>query len=116
MAKNPSLEPQSLTKSFHEALILAALLDGPLHGYQLALDIEERSAGAFRFKHGTLYPILHKLEQEGRIRGTWDPGAGGRRRKRYAITKQGRRHVGELRVAWEGFCARFLEFLGRADA
>ena len=64
-------EVQNLTKSCNEALILAILAERPRHGYQLALELEERSNGFFRFNHGTLYPILHKLENDGLIRGTW---------------------------------------------
>ena len=48
------LETQNLARSCHESLILATLADGPRHGYQLALEIEDRSSGTFRFNHGTL--------------------------------------------------------------
>jgi DNA-binding PadR family transcriptional regulator len=113
MAHPAHFELQNLTKSFHEALILSSLASGPRHGYQLALDIEARSERAFRFRHGTLYPILHKLEKDGLLEGSWDEI--GRRRKRYAITDKGRRHLEAQRAAWEGFSARFLGLLRRAD-
>lgn len=50
-----------------------------MHDYQIALDVEERSDGAFELQHGTLNPILHGLEDEGLIEGTWSEE--GRRRR-----------------------------------
>ncbi len=54
--------------------------------------MEEESNGLFRFRHGTLYPILHRLEEEGLIGGSWSR-EGGRRKKVYALTGAGRRHL-----------------------
>ncbi len=110
--KEPTLEPQHLAKSCNEALILAALAAGPRHGYQLALDVESRSGGHFRFQHGTLYPILHKLEKEGLIAGVWSEAEGERRRKSYALTAKGRAYAEDQREAWRLFCARFFQALG----
>lgn len=85
---------QTLGRTIHEVLILAVLRERPKHGYQIALDVEEETGGVFTFQHGTLYPILHRLDREGRIRGRWDRG-GGRRRKVYALTESGRSHLAE---------------------
>jgi len=103
----PEVEAQNLTRFCNEALILSALRDGPLHGYQLVLDIEQRSDGFFRFNHGTLYPILHKLEKEGKISGSWSPEATGRKRKSYTLTDDGQRYVEELLASWAEFQRRF---------
>ncbi|MBT8397796.1 MAG: helix-turn-helix transcriptional regulator [Gemmatimonadetes bacterium] len=109
--KQPHLEPQSFAKHFNEALLLSALESGPKHGYQLALDIEERSGKRFGFKHGTLYPILHKLEKEGLIEGAWsDEGSRGKR-KRYQLTRDGELYLQDLRMAWKGFIDRFCEVI-----
>ena len=78
----------TLSKRINELLVLAVLDHGPAHGYQIALSVEERTGGAFSFQHGTLYPVLHRLEVEGRIRGKWQRE--GRRRKTYHLTKAGR--------------------------
>lgn len=85
------VETQSLGRNVNELLVLATLEDGPRHGYQIALDVEEESDGAFELQHGTLYPILHRLEKEGLIQGTWEEE--GRRRKVYGLTERGRRHL-----------------------
>ena len=89
-----SVDIQALGRAIHEVLIVAVLREGPKHGYQIALDVEEETAGVFAFQHGTLYPILHRLEAAGRIRGRWDRG-GGRKRKVYALTDDGRAHLAE---------------------
>ena len=59
----------TLSKRINELMVLAVLEHGPAHGYQIALSVEERTGGTFSFQHGTLYPILHRLEDEGRVRG-----------------------------------------------
>ena len=60
---------------------------GPAHGYQVAMSVEERTGGIFSLQHGTLYPILHRLEADGQLRGEWS--GDGRRRKTYRITAAG---------------------------
>ncbi|MGD2069122.1 MAG: PadR family transcriptional regulator [Gemmatimonadota bacterium] len=94
---------QALGRAIHEVVILASLREGPKHGYQIALDVERETAGAFQFQHGTLYPILHRLEAEDRIEGEWDAGSG-RRRKLYRLTDAGRTSlVGETERIGEVF-------------
>jgi PadR family transcriptional regulator PadR len=111
--KDPTVEPQSLTKHFNEALILSSLAGGAKHGYQLALDIEERSKGRLGFKHGTLYPILHRLEKEGLIEGTWsDEGQRGRR-KAYGLTPEGRQYLREVLASWKKLMDVFGDVTGK---
>jgi len=97
-------ELQNLTKTCNETLILAALSSGDKHGYQLAVELEEKSNGYFRFKHGTLYPILHKLEKDGLIRGEWADDSPKRKRKQYHLTARGARHLDRVRTEWQTFC------------
>ena len=114
MAK-ATVETQNLTRSCNELLILSALERGPKHGYELAIDIEERGAGIFGFKHGTLYPILHKLEKNKLIRGAWsDEGPRGKR-KSYEPTDRGRRYLEELRTSWEAFSERLSTVIERNE-
>jgi len=83
---------QGFARDINQLLILSTLRDGAKHGYQIALDIEADSNGLFRFRHGTLYPILHRLEGNDLISGTWAK-AGGRRKKVYSLSGLGRRHL-----------------------
>lgn len=100
-----SVDTKSLGKKVNELLVLATLRDAPKHGYQIALDVEERSDGTFELQHGTLYPILHRLEEEGLIEGSWT--VEGRRRKEYRLTRSGRRQLG----AGAGVVERLFETL-----
>jgi DNA-binding PadR family transcriptional regulator len=109
------IETQNLARSCHEALILATLADGSKHGYQLALEIEDRSAGSFRFNHGTLYPILHTLESRGLIDGSWSEPSGKRKRRQYALTAAGRQRLVELRRAWKATFESLFDVIGRSD-
>jgi len=83
---------QAFARDINELLVLSTLRGEPKHGYQIGLDVEADSNGLFRFRHGTLYPILHRLEAEGLIRGSWSK-EGGRRRKVYALTGSGKKHL-----------------------
>lgn len=110
MAHAPApLDSAGLAKACNEALVLSCLERGPMHGYQIATDIQERGDGFFRFKHGTLYPILHRLEKDGLIKGQWsDEGPRGRR-KRYALTRKGQAYAASQRRAWTEFIERFSQ-------
>lgn len=85
---------QALVRVINETLILAVLRDEAKHGYQIALDVQGRTSGGFSFQHGTLYPILHRLERDKRIEGAWGR-AGGRKRKIYGLTRAGRDYLAE---------------------
>ena len=111
-SNDPIVDIQNLSRSCNQILILSTLAEGPHHGYQLALEIEERSGGVFRFRHGTLYPILHKLESDGLIRGDWLEETSQRRRKSYQLTAAGRRHLESESAAWRGFFDRFFQVVG----
>jgi DNA-binding PadR family transcriptional regulator len=85
------LETQTLGRDVNEILVLTTLRDEPKHGYRIALDVKEESDGAFELQHGTLYPILQRLESDGLIEGHWQEE--GRRRKVYALTERGEKRL-----------------------
>jgi len=102
----------NLAKNCNETLILAILFEGKKHGYQLALEIENKSEGYFKFNHGTLYPILHKLEKDGFIKGTWKQEGPKRKRKYYTLTTAGKIY-GQAQLAhWLKFFNYFLDIAG----
>jgi PadR family transcriptional regulator PadR len=106
---------QNLTKNCNETLILAILTDGKKHGYQLALEVEEKSDGFFIFNHGTLYPILHKLEKEGLVNGAWQQEGPKRKRKYYTLTPKGRKYLASRKDEWHNFIKYFLAILGEVE-
>jgi PadR family transcriptional regulator PadR len=83
---------QALSRSINEILVLGVLKDGEKHGYQIALHVNEASSGLFALRHGTLYPVLHRLEKRGWIQGHWQSREG-RRRKVYRLTNEGTKHL-----------------------
>ncbi len=103
---------QSLTKHCNEALILSVLFKEKKHGYQLVLEIEQKSEGQFTFNHGTLYPILHKLEKDGLIKGTWKQEGPKRKRKYYTITAKGKKYALAQYDNWKNFINHFLKVVG----
>ncbi len=87
------IDISTLTRTSNEALILAVISRGELHGYQIALKVEQASEGKISFNHGTLYPILHSLEKKGYITGRWEAGGPSRKRKYYSITEKGTKRL-----------------------
>jgi transcriptional regulator len=94
-----------LKKGSAETLVLAVLVDGARHGYELAKEIDRRSAGRLTFHVATLYTTLYRMEHEGFIAGRWVEKAGQRRRRFYRITPAGRRRLVASRQNWQDFVA-----------
>ncbi|MBC8182444.1 helix-turn-helix transcriptional regulator [candidate division KSB1 bacterium] len=111
----PDFGIPNLTKNCNEILILTILFKEKKHGYQLALEIEERSNGSFKFNHGTLYPILHKLEKEGLIKGTWKQEGPKRKRKYYSITAKGKKYAKKQLEEWQKFFKNFFNITGEIE-
>ena len=81
------------------SLILKALVPGPSHGYLIAQQIKTRSEGVLDFKEGSLYPALHKLENEGLI-ASYEGIEKGRPRRYYRITDSGHETLAKDRAEW----------------
>ncbi len=92
-----------MMKSVPTLLVLKALEREVSHGYRIAAWINETSEGALELKEGTLYPLLHGLEQKGLIVGEWRREAGQREVRVYRLTDRGRRQLHQDSRAWEGF-------------
>ena len=80
-------------------LILEALELQPNHGYRIAQQIKERSKGVLDFKEGTLYPALHKLQNEGLVE-SYEGLEKGRSRRYYRITESGHGILAKDRAEW----------------
>lgn len=74
---------------------------GPQHGYGIARRVEQTSGGGLDINHGTLYPVLMKLEQEGAIASEWGVSENNRRARFYRITKAGRKQLLAEQRQWE---------------
>lgn len=115
VAGTPDIEIQNLARSCNEVLLLAILSEGRKHGYQLALEVETRSGGYFRFNHGTLYPILHKLEKDGMITGSWTQEGPKRKRRQYSLTKKGKKYAADQLKGWRGFFDQFFAIVKEVE-
>ncbi|OGO20644.1 MAG: hypothetical protein A2Z15_01085 [Chloroflexi bacterium RBG_16_50_11] len=98
------MEPKrDLFKGSSNSLLLCLLERKPMYGYQIVKELEVRSQGYFKFKEGTLYPALHRLEKTGLIAGTWEMLPNGRQRRYYHITARGQAKLAEERTQWLDF-------------
>jgi PadR family transcriptional regulator, regulatory protein PadR len=93
------------------ALILEALAHEPSHGYRIAQRIKERSQGVLDFKEGTLYPALHKLENEGLVE-SYEEVEKGRPRRYYRIKPPGKRALSKDRSEWREISKAVTMILG----
>jgi len=92
-----------LMKGSSESLLLCLISQQPMYGYRIIKELEKRSQGYFKFKEGTLYPALHRLEKAGLIRGKWQMLPSGRQRRYYYITDKGHRLLVVKRDQWQDF-------------
>jgi DNA-binding PadR family transcriptional regulator len=102
-------EGQAL-KGHLDVLLLAALEDGPQHGYAVKEALRHGSAGRFDLPTGTIYPALHRLERAGLIAGSWSI-VDGRRRRTYRLTPKGRRRLDADRADWREFAGAVTSLL-----
>jgi transcriptional regulator len=86
-------------KGHLELLLLGVLDAGPAHGYALITALRERSDGALDLAEGAVYPALHRLEAGGLVASEWQ-SIGGRRRRLYRLTPDGRANLAEQRREW----------------
>jgi DNA-binding PadR family transcriptional regulator len=91
-------------KGHLDALLLATMQDGPLHGYAVKEALKAGSDGRFDLPTGTVYPALHRLERAGLIDGEWST-VDGRKRRTYQLTPKGRQRLAHERTNWREFAA-----------
>lgn len=94
---------KSLTSGSMSLLVLKLLEDGDRYGYQMIAELRRRSDDAFRLKAGTLYPLLHSLEEQGLVTAYEQTAENGKSRRYYRLTKQGRDALREKESAWNAY-------------
>lgn len=85
---------------------------GPQHAYAIATRLQQVSEDLLQLNQGTLYPALVRLEQQGRIRGTWGKTETNREAKFYAITKTGEKALAEETKRWRRMSGLVEKLLG----
>ncbi len=94
---------KELLKGNTDTLLLSLLRAQPMYGYQIIREMDSRSRGYFKFREGTLYPALHRLEGAGVVSGNWRRLASGKERRYYQLTDKGQRLLEQKLAEWQGF-------------
>jgi PadR family transcriptional regulator, regulatory protein PadR len=93
-------KPTDLVQGTLDLLILKILALEPLHGWAIGQRLKQVSGDVLQVSDGSLYPALHKLEQEGWITAEWKPSENNRRAKFYSLTRLGRKKLGKEAANW----------------
>ncbi len=94
-------KPSDLVQGTLDLLVLKILALEPLHGWALSQRLKQVSGDVLQVSDGSLYPALHKLEQQGWIHAEWKPTENNRRAKFYSLTRLGRRYLEKEAANWE---------------
>jgi PadR family transcriptional regulator len=99
------VRPSDLIQGTLDVLILKSLATEARHGWAIAKRIQTASGDVLQIKQGSLYPALHRLEQQGFIRAEWRTNETGRDAKFYSLTRAGRAQLEEEVTQWERLSA-----------
>jgi PadR family transcriptional regulator, regulatory protein PadR len=105
--------PSDLVQGTLDLLLLKIVALGPLHGWAIAQRLKQVSGDVLQVSEGSLYPALHKLEQEGWLTATWQISDTGRRARFYTLSRAGRRALDRETADWErlsGAISRVVKF------
>ena len=104
---------KSLISGSTAMMVLKLLSEKDMYGYEMIEVLRERSQNVFELKAGTLYPLLHGLEEKGMLTA-YEKEAGNKIRKYYSITKRGRKMLEEKKGEWEIYSKAVASVLGTA--
>jgi len=93
--------PKELAAASSRPIVLAILMQGDDYGYSIIQHVRKASGGEIEWSEGMLYPVLHRLENEGLVRSSWQKTDAGRRRKYYRISASGKRSLAVHRKQWQ---------------
>ena len=98
-------EKSDLLQGTLDVLILKTLSPGTMHGWGIAQRIQQLSEDVLAVNQGSLYPALHRLEEQGWISAQWGASENNRRARFYTLTRSGRRQLADETQSWERFAA-----------
>src|SRR3989454_11160497 len=101
----PMSNPPDLGHGTLDLLLLKILALQPMNGWAISQRLRQISSDVLQVSDGSLYPALHKLEQEGWITAEWKPSENNRRAKFYSLTRLGRRHLEKEAANWSRLSA-----------
>lgn len=94
-------KPNDLVQGTLDLLILRTIALEPKHGWAIAKRIQQISNEVLQVQQGSLYPALHRLEQQGWIKAAWSETETGREAKFYSLTKAGREQLEREKASWD---------------
>lgn len=103
---------KSLLSGSTPLLVLSLLKDGDKYGYEMAEELARRSDHTFELKEGTMYPLLHTLEKNGLVKSYSKEGPGGRERRYYRLTEEGRGQLEQKTEQWKLFSEKVNAVIG----
>ena len=109
-------KPSDLVQGTLDLLILKILALKPLHGWAISQRLKQVSGEVLQVSDGSLYPALHKLEQEGWIKAEWKPSENNRRAKFYSLTRPGRKHLEREAANWNRLSAAISQVVQLKEA
>jgi PadR family transcriptional regulator PadR len=105
-------KPADLLQGTLDVLILKILSLEPQHGWAIGLRLKQISSDALQVSEGSLYPCLHKLEQEGWIKAEWKTTENNRRARFYSLTRPGRKILEQESAKWDRLSSAISHVLG----
>ena len=109
-------KPSDLVQGTLDLLLLKILALEPQNGWAISLRLKQISGDVLQVSDGSLYPALHKLEQEGWIKAEWKPSENNRRAKFYSLTRLGRRHLEREADNWKRLSAAISHVIKLEEA
>jgi transcriptional regulator len=109
-------KPSDLVQGTLDLLLLKILTLEPLNGFAISVRLKQVSGDVLQVSDGSLYPALHKLEQEGWIKAEWKPSENNRRAKFYSLTRLGRRHLEREADNWKRLSAAISHVIKLEEA
>ena len=83
-----------------ESILLSLLNKNPNYGYRIVRELNELAPEVLKMGEGTVYPVLHRMEERGMLKGVWEENKKNRPRKYYHVTRKGKRHMSQARQQW----------------
>jgi PadR family transcriptional regulator, regulatory protein PadR len=109
-------KPNDLVQGTLDLLVLKILALEPLHGWAISLRLRSISSDVLQVSEGSLYPALHKLEQEGWITAEWKQTENNRRAKFYSLTRLGRKQLALETANWQRLSAAISHVVRLSEA
>jgi PadR family transcriptional regulator PadR len=109
-------KPLDLVQGTLDLLLLKILALQPLHGWAISLRLRSLSSDVLQVSEGSLYPALHKLEQEGWIKAEWKQTENNRRAKFYSLTRLGRKELESETANWQRLSSAISSVVALSEA